>query len=169
MKQLNSDRPDVLGTLVKDAEVALADAESQKQALVQRHKEEIEAMNTEVAERHERMVQLRARARRAGRKTPLRSDAVQAGPKAMSEVADALRGGPLSQAEITKVTGLNEGTVSYAIRAWIAEGVIELTGQKIGKSRELRLVNRSSTVSRELYEQARKITQRVRGTAKTRA
>lgn len=169
MKQLNGDRPDVLGALVKDAEKAFVDAKRQKQALALRHREEIAAMNQEVAEREARMVQLRARARRAGRKTVLRSDAVQAGPKAMGEVAAALRSGPLSQAEVTRVTGLNEGTVSYAIRALIAGGVIELTGAKVGKSRELRLVNRSSTVSRELYDQARKITQRVRGTAKTRA
>lgn len=69
-----------------------------------------------------------------------RSAAVQAGPKALDKVRRALARGPLSQAEIVRRTKLNDGTVSYALRALTVElREVEATGYLIGGSREFRI------------------------------
>lgn len=75
------------------------------------------------------------------KKTPARKAAVQAGPAALNKIRAALADGPLSQAQITRQTGLNDGTVSYGLRALADAGEIEATGVRISGSREFRLLH----------------------------
>lgn len=64
-----------------------------------------------------------------------RAPAVQAGPRALNKIKAALKRGPLAQAAITHETGLNDGTVSYGLRALVESGEIEPTGKREKGSR----------------------------------
>lgn len=68
-----------------------------------------------------------------------RPAAVQAGPKALAAVRKVLGRGPRSQAEIVRLTGMNDGTVSYALRALVEAGEIAATGARIKGSREFQV------------------------------
>jgi DNA-binding transcriptional ArsR family regulator len=61
--------------------------------------------------------------------------ATVAGPKALKETEAMVKGrGPVAQATVTKETGLNSGTVSYALRALKERGIVRATGEVEGRS-----------------------------------
>jgi hypothetical protein len=58
-----------------------------------------------------------------------------AGPKALKQTEDLMKdNGELAQSEVVKQTGLNSGTVSYALRALEKDGVVRKTGEVVGRS-----------------------------------
>jgi DNA-binding transcriptional ArsR family regulator len=97
------------------------------------------------------------KARRAP-KRKARAPHIQAGPAAMQAVTDLLRDGPMTQKQIVEATGLNEGTVSYALKALREADAVEETGRKVDGSRELRFVRGRVGVARALYDRAREVT-----------
>ena len=61
--------------------------------------------------------------------------ATVAGPKALKETEETVKGlGRVAQATVTKETGLNSGTVSYALRALRDRGIVRATGEVEGRS-----------------------------------
>lgn len=142
-------------TLIAQAEAALERAEAGRVALREQHASEMQAVNEEVERIRRGIVALSRTARM--RTTPVRPFAVQAGPAALEAVMGALRRRPRSQRQVVVDTGLNEGTVSYAIRGLLEAGAIEPTGESVQKSRVFRLVEQPGTVSRSLYDRAREI------------
>jgi DNA-binding transcriptional ArsR family regulator len=61
--------------------------------------------------------------------------ATVAGPKALKETEATVKGlGRVAQATVTKETGLNSGTVSYALRALKERGIVRATGEVEGRS-----------------------------------
>jgi Winged helix-turn-helix DNA-binding len=76
---------------------------------------------------------------------PVRSAAVQAGPAAIERVRAAVveAGRRASQAQVTRATGLNPGTVTYALRALVEAGELVATGLRVDGSREFRLARRA--------------------------
>jgi predicted HTH transcriptional regulator len=122
--------------LIRDTEAKLATVVREKEALLERQRDERGDVDV-------RLRALRASLNALTRKpTPVlerRSAAVQAGPAALAKVREVLAKGPTSQAEIARRTKLNEGTVSYALRALVEDGSIETTGKSVERSREFRL------------------------------
>ena len=120
--------------LLDQAKDALAQAERERALVREAHRQEILGFDQEIG-------RLRAAIRALeGRKVKRkRTAAVQAGPAALTKVETALTKGPLSQAQITRRTKLNDGTVSYALRALVEAGKIEATGVRVEGSREFRL------------------------------
>jgi hypothetical protein len=147
-----------LESLVEASEVALGEAKQAKADLVARHRLELRAANRGIEAIEAALSDLRVKRRRAGRRTRVRSARVQAGPAAIQAVTDRLKVGPVSQKQLVVDTGLNEGTVSTAIRALIEAGAAELTGRVVEGSRELRFVRGKTAVARGLYARAREIT-----------
>lgn len=70
------------------------------------------------------------------------SSRVIAGPQALQKVRDYLADvGEAFQADITRETGLNSGTVTHALRALAGEGLIEATGERSkGRSAQYRFL-----------------------------
>lgn len=134
------------------AEAALAAARGARGEMEARHRAELAA-----AERAIRAIEAGVVKLRAATVPSTRSASRQAGPSAIRMVTKVLAGGPASQKEIVKGSGLNEGTASYAVRALREVGAVELTGRRIAGSRELRLVEGSQAAVADLYEQARGI------------
>jgi DNA-binding transcriptional ArsR family regulator len=61
--------------------------------------------------------------------------ATVAGPKALKQTEATVKGlGRVAQATVTKETGLNSGTVSYALRALKERGIVRATGEVEGRS-----------------------------------
>jgi predicted transcriptional regulator len=65
----------------------------------------------------------------------------RAGPGNVAKVEEALRdlGGTVSQHRITEHTGLNNGTVSYALKALRNQQKVRRTGKRIGHSPEYQI------------------------------
>ena len=80
----------------------------------------------------------RARRARRQRVTPERTSERQAGPGNVEKVAAALRsaGGRATQAVLTERTGLNSGTMTYALRALEERGAVRRTGESVRRSPE---------------------------------
>jgi hypothetical protein len=78
------------------------------------------------------------RPRRRQRTTPVRTSERQAGPGNVERVAAALRsaGGRATQAALTEQTGLNSGTMTYALRALEERGAVRRTGESVRRSPE---------------------------------
>ena len=73
---------------------------------------------------------------------PDQSDPVRrAGPGNVAKVEEALRdlGGTASQHQITEHAGLNNGTVSYALKALRNQQKVRRTGKRIGHSPEYQI------------------------------
>jgi DNA-binding transcriptional ArsR family regulator len=118
---------------IREAEIELRRAREAQVALADKHRREHASIERAIASLTTQLRQLRD-ARR------IRRPAAQAGPAAIERVEAALRKGPLTQAQVIAVTGLQQGTVSYAISALREEGRVEFTGRRVERSRELRLV-----------------------------
>lgn len=121
--------------LLDQTKDALAQAERERALVREQHRQEIAAFDQEISRLRGAIRALEGR--KPSRK---RTAAVQAGPAALSKVRTALATGPLTQAQITKQTKLNDGTVSYALRALVENGEVEATGVRHEGSREFRLV-----------------------------
>lgn len=107
--------------------------------------QEIEAAKSRKREAQAEIKRLRtARAYVTGERQPRstpRTGSAKAGPAAVRKVRDAAsRKGKITQAEITKETGLNSGQVSAAVRDLEASGVLKDTGVKVGRTREFEFV-----------------------------
>lgn len=119
--------------LLEQAKQALAAAQDAVAQEKRRHRDALADHNGEIK-------RLRAAIRALeGQKGTTRSPAKMAGPGALSAVRKALNAGPLTQAQIVRRTKLNDGTVSYAVRALVDAGEIEATGVRVSGSREFRL------------------------------
>ena len=120
--------------VLDQARDALARVERERIQVRDQYREEMAAFDAEIK-------RLRAAIRALEGRKPRkkRTAAVQAGPAALAKVHSALTGGPLTQAQITRATRLNDGTVSYALRALVDSGEVEATGVRLEGSREFRL------------------------------
>lgn len=126
---------------VKRAVKAAADAVAEIDA-------EIQGIEDEIAERHERLRALRRqRAEWAKLAAPPDQPAPEvaalnsAGPAAVQAVADYLcEHGTAYQFEITKATGLNSGTVTHSLRVLAHNHAIAATGRKRRNSGEFEWV-----------------------------
>lgn len=146
-------------SLAESADGALAEAEQARRALVRLQRRELAEADASIDKIRYAVRVLRAEVRTARRSTKARDAAKQAGPAAVAAVAWRLRSGPVTQKQLVADTGLNVGTVSYALRALMEAGTVETTGQKVGGSRELRMVRGKATAVRALYDRAREVTQ----------
>ena len=127
--------------LVRQAREALKRVEDEREdvrtACRVREREELAEFNWE-ADRLRRVIRtLTAKPRR-------RSTGVQAGPRALNRVRALLQRGPMPQTQIVRVTKLNGGTVSYALRALVESGEIEATGERVCGSRVFQLRGRKA-------------------------
>lgn len=137
---MSSGRTEVMvEDLLTQTEEALARVEHERAQAREAHLAEIAGFDGEI-----RRLRASLRALKVRRVTrPKRSAAVQAGPKALDKVRRVLASGPQTQAKIVKRTKLNDGTVSYALRALVESGEIVATGNYIGGSREFKLRGRA--------------------------
>ncbi len=97
----------------------------------------------------------RAITARAGKRRPRAEDGrlephVQAGRANVARLRTVFRQArrPITQAHAGKCAGMNSGTMTYAVRALLADGLIEPTGAMMGKSPEYRFVSRARRVTR---------------------
>lgn len=120
--------------LLKQANEALARVEQEKALVREEHRQELATFDDEI-----KLLKAAVRALEGTRARPGRPAAVQAGPAALAKIRAVLSDGPLTQSQITKQTSLNDGTVSYGLRALADQGEIEATGVRINGSREFRL------------------------------
>lgn len=120
--------------VIEQIETEIVAAERRRDEIRKRYEDDSRTVKDEIS-------RLRAslRSLRGERRKTTRAPSVSAGPKALAAVREALAGGPITQAQIVRSTGLNDGTVSYAVRALIESGAVEPTGQVIERSREFRL------------------------------
>lgn len=115
---------------IRETERALAAAEAVVAEVRARHAEELRPFLDEV-----RQIKTAIRVLKGQKRTAR----VQAGPKAIGVVMAQFASGPVTQKEIVERSGLNQGTVSVAIRALVDEGAIVETGEARAGSREFRL------------------------------
>jgi hypothetical protein len=112
-----------MGDLIGQAREALAEVEQRREAERERHRVEMDALTAEARKLRAAISALE------GKQRPRRTAAKQAGPAALDAVRNVLARGEASQAKIVQETKLNEGTVSYAVRALTDAGEIEATGE----------------------------------------
>lgn len=124
------------------AEKMLARMETQRRLTRERHRKEMAALDRQVKKVTVLVAGLKGQ-KVAPRRA--RSAAVQAGPKACGIVLDFIAlHGKTTQAEIAREARdernrkLNDGTVSYALRALVDDGKIEATGIRVNGSREFK-------------------------------
>lgn len=126
--------------LLAQAEAALERVESEKARVREQHRAEIAEFDAEA-----RLLRRTINTLKGIPQRKTRTAAVQAGPKAMKAVREVLARGAATWAQIRDQTGLNEGSVSYALRALVEAGETRLTGRKVDGSREYaRLIRRKA-------------------------
>jgi DNA-binding IclR family transcriptional regulator len=113
-------------TLAREARATLARLEREREKMRRRHAAELAKATAEIRK-------VRNMVRGLEGTGPARSLSRQSGPKARTAILSALAGEPMSQVQIVRETGLNDGTVSYGLRALVESGEVEPTGE-VGKS-----------------------------------
>jgi chorismate mutase len=83
---------------------------------------------------------------RSKREKKVLVSSVVAGPKALGMTEKLMqRVGTITQAEVTKRTGLNSGSISHALKALESAGKVKRTGKIVGRSPEWEFTGEKST------------------------
>ena len=127
--------------LVEEIDREIAEIEKERAAIQKALK-----TTQDAAKKDDRSLAAKARALRKARalvsgEQPMRSAGAKAGKESKAAVARLMSvHDVLTQAEVTKLSGQNSGSVAYALRALEDEGVIKDTGKRVGRSREFAYV-----------------------------
>lgn len=123
--------------LVEEIDREIADIEKERTQVQKNLKAQQEAAKADDRHLAAKLRALRkARALVSGEQQ-VRSPGAKAGKESKAAVARLMSAhDTLTQAEVTKLSGQNSGSVAYALRALEAEGVIKDTGKRVGRSRE---------------------------------
>jgi hypothetical protein len=128
---------------VADTAVSELDAVNAELKEARAHRRQLERHITALERRRKTLRSGRPKAARARPRKPRPSRTLdphsQAGPKNVALMADTFRRlGTASAAEATKAAGAEPGHQVWAIRALVADGTIEDTGEKVGVSKVYR-------------------------------
>lgn len=141
--------PALDGEVLASLDQQIEETESRRASLEQTYRES----RTTLTEHLKRLKEVRRTvARQAKGRTATRSrgpldPAKQAGPKNIARVrAAAAALGSATQKALADESGVGTGSMTWAIRALVDEGVLEPTGKSINGSREYRYVEKRGTV-----------------------
>jgi DNA-binding transcriptional ArsR family regulator len=102
--------------------------------LIAQYRESVTAIQDEVRKMEDARAALAAELPHRNRSPSSRKIA---GPKAIARVSEVLAGvGRTTQAEITRATGLNSGTITHSLAVLEDDGLARRTGRKDGRSEE---------------------------------